>query len=164
MSIEYVNANAKLISIHGKIIVLQQKTRSRNNSPVIGAFDNFRAGNEISKADNMAPFVRRPLILVQYTKGEFSDILYDMLKSQADYYAVGVSHVPGVGEIYSAIYHNPKPQIRIRLDAKLFDIVECVVPIVKGKAVDQSHGSRCRRTSLPTSRCSRQRNTTGVLL
>ena len=133
LSLEYIKANTKLVSLHGKIIMLEHKTVSHNSAPTLDGFDRFRHGNEIEKADTMEHFTRRKILLIQYTNGEHSNALYEALRAQCDFFALGVSVVPVIGNVNSAVMHNHKRPGRIRIDTNLLNLVECIAPVLRGK-------------------------------
>ena len=53
MGLDYINANTKLISIYGKIVMLAEKRNSRNGAPMLDGMDRFRADYETETSSTM---------------------------------------------------------------------------------------------------------------
>ena len=108
MSLEYINANTMLVSIYGKIVLLPDKSTSNNSIPALNSMDMFRTENEVEVTNNVSEFSRRRgIVLIQVRAAglDFSS-LYDMLGFQSDFFATGISVVPGVGNVYSAVFRK----------------------------------------------------------
>ena len=131
MSLEYINANTKMISIYGKIIGLPGKTISNNANPNLGAFNTFRETFEIESSDSIAKFNKRKIVIIQFRNGEHMNVLYDVLQGQCNFFGIGKTHIEGVGAVFSAVLHTNTN--RIRIEANFFDVVECIVPKIKGQ-------------------------------
>ena len=132
MSLEYIKSNPMLVSIYGKIVVLPNKSTSNNSSPQVNSMDLFRTENELEVSTNLNDFRRKRGIVLVQVRAEGLDLssLYDIMQYQTNFFATGISIVPGVGNVYSMVFSKSNFKI---LDMTRFAVIECVIPQTTGR-------------------------------
>ena len=133
LSLEFVHANTKVISIHGKIVELARKTRSLNLSPMLNGRDLFRADYAAETCNSMkvCNTRRRGVALIQvHPHGLSCDALFEAMRPQCNFVAAGRSVIPSVGDVFSAVYHRNTQRA---LDIRPFVVVELVLPKTIGQ-------------------------------
>ena len=112
--------------------MVPHKATSRNITPVLDGMNMFRKEYETETVSiaTARERRRRGISLIQvYPLGPSCHELFDVLCPQCDFVAVGMSVVPGVGNVISATFHRTSQKV---LDTKPFVIVENVVPKTVG--------------------------------